>query len=308
MRIWMTEFVWPVLLVFVPAGFFIPYEFKRLDAYRLYVLFGILLLCLLLMVKRIGLPLWRSRIEIDTEQITGRIDKGEFKFFWASIQAAWKTTAANQPFINLATSEQGGAIPIKFFDQEKLWQQVQQRVTPAALEKDAYKKLPLYQDYSKANAKIIGETVRPLRVKLTFMKALGWSVVVLLLGLAVGAYLSGERGVSFGFLAFSLLGVYLILASGAIEMDADVITASTPLSRYQIRWDEVRSVETDIQRQGIVFVGNDKRMAMPGPMYWSGADKPAMIKLYLAQIEQRNLEVKETQKALWRLSKNVKVR
>ena len=90
-------------------------------------------------------------------------------------------------------------------------------------------------------------------------------------------------------------------------MNSQAITYSTPWARYHIRWDEVERIEIDAQGGAIVFVGKDKRLAAVGPGYWSGKDKPEMLMLIQSKTEEHKIEVQQTQKAVFRLSKNTKV-
>jgi hypothetical protein len=121
------------------------------------------------------------------------------------------------------------------------------------------------------------------------------------------AWRAGQGEVSPFFILVSGLGVVLLLLSGPVEMDSQVIRYSTPVGRYQIKWDEVQNIETDMQGGNLVFNGADKRVAVPGPGYWSGADKENMVKLLFAQMEQRQIQMATTQKAVSKWSKNAKI-
>jgi hypothetical protein len=85
-------------------------------------------------------------------------------------------------------------------------------------------------------------------------------------------------------------------------------TISGRIGVYRIRWDEVTEVEIDPVYGNLVFIGQDKRLTALGPVYWSGHDKEQMQRLFSAQIGNRDIEVKETTKALWRFNKNTKIK
>jgi hypothetical protein len=148
---------------------------------------------------------------------------------------------------------------------------------------------------------------RPLIVKPTFVKVLAWVCIVLFLFCAVMSWRAGGVGVPLFFLLFVALGLYLLLFSGSVEMDAQTITYRTPLAQYRIKWDEVSRIEIDSQGGNVVFCGENKRLAAVGPMYWSGKDKMEMLKLVGAQAKQRSIETEQTEKAMFRSSKNTKV-
>ena len=111
---------------------------------------------------------------------------------------------------------------------------------------------------------------------------------------------------TFLFVGFMLVGVYLLM-TGSVEMDAQHVAYRTPVGTYRIKWDEVSRIETDAQGGNIVFWGADKRLNVVGPGYWSGKDKLEMLMFLTRQIEEYGIEVVETQKAMFRLSKNTKV-
>ena len=110
------------------------------------------------------------------------------------------------------------------------------------------------------------------------------------------------------FLIFVLLGIYLLLSSGSVEMDEEGITYRTYLAQYRIVWSEVKHIEIDRQGSNIVFCGDNKRLAALGPMFWSGSDKKLMLRLLDTQVRKGGIEIRQTEKAPYRFSKNTKVR
>ena len=141
----------------------------------------------------------------------------------------------------------------------------------------------------------------------TFYKVIGWVCVVFGVCCGVMAWRAGGRGLSLFFLLFVALGIYIVLNSGSTQMDSQYIRYYLPSGRHQIRWDEVRYIEIDKQGGNMVFVGENKRLAMNGPVSWSGKDKLEMLKLIRIQIEKYGIQVRQTEKAMLRLSRNTKV-
>ena len=148
---------------------------------------------------------------------------------------------------------------------------------------------------------------RVLIIKHTPVRVLGWLVVSFCVFAAVGAWRAGARGPSLFFLIFGALGVYFILGSGAMHVDSDSIKYHLPLRGYQIKWNEVRYIEMDRQGGNIVFAGENKRLAMIGPAFWSGKDKSDVHKLIGQQLATYNIDVRLTEKAMIRLSKNTRI-
>lgn len=147
----------------------------------------------------------------------------------------------------------------------------------------------------------------PLVVKPTFVTVIAWLCLAFFLFCTVMSIRAGQGEASPIFILFVMMSVYMLLASGPLVMDAHTIIYRTRWARYQIRWDEVTHIEIDQQGGGIVFCGEGKRLAALGPMYWGGSDKAEMLALLANQIERKQIEVRGTQKALFRLSKATKV-
>ena len=149
---------------------------------------------------------------------------------------------------------------------------------------------------------------RLLSVKPTFIRVVGWATVIFTLFCAIGSWRAGAGKFSLLFLLFGCIGVPLLLFAGTVEMDSKTIVYRTPLARYQIRWDEVTRIELDRVGSSAVFWGENKRLAALGPYYWQGADRRDMLLLFAAQIDKLGITMQRSEKAMFRLSKNTKVR
>ena len=147
-----------------------------------------------------------------------------------------------------------------------------------------------------------------LIVKPTFVRVIGWICIVFFLFSATGAWLAGAQKPALFFLVFVSLGVYMLLFSGTLEMNSEIIIFRTPLMRYQMRWDEVTRLELDRVGSSIVFWGENKRLVGMGPYYWQGADKKDMLLLVAAQIDKLGITQEQSERAMFRRSKNTRVR
>jgi len=123
-----------------------------------------------------------------------------------------------------------------------------------------------------------------------------------------GAWRAGAQKPALIFLLFVGLGVFLLLFSGTLEMNSEIITFQTPLKRYQIRWDEVIRIELDRVGSNIVFWGDNKRLVALGPYYWQGPDRTDMMLLVATQMDKLGISLQQSEKAMFRRSKNTKVR
>ena len=150
-------------------------------------------------------------------------------------------------------------------------------------------------------------TSKVLTIKHTPARVVGWIDVVFATFGSIGALSAGAYGPSLLFLIFVALGGYLILSSGSMQMTSDYITYHLPLRSYQMKWNEVRYIEIDAGGGNMVFMGDDKRLAVIGPAFWSGKDKIYLSEFMGKQLDKYELEVRVTAKAMFRLSKNTKL-
>lgn len=126
-----------------------------------------------------------------------------------------------------------------------------------------------------------------------------------------------------GDLALPLLltGVALctpaLLFGFSIRMDSRGIFYKTLLERCSMRWDEVEMIEVEEPyrpgerigaKSALVFVGENKRLSIPGPNYWRGGDGAEMLRLPESKLEERRVETRETPTAWFKRSRNTKVR
>jgi len=260
------------------------------------------------------LPLLRNKIVIDDQSISGRISidwssKDCFSLRWREMIAIWDSTTQGRHCLNIGARDGGITIPLMFFDEKLLRELIRLHVAPEAFEKDAVKRLPGYPFPDPENERVIAQAANEnLRVGAKFVKGFGLVCGLLFLLLAVWSWLDGGVKEALFLLIFVALGAYLILATGSAEMNKDYISYITPIGVYRIGWDEVTEIEIDLNGGNMVFKGQNKRLSLLRPHYWSGEDKDRIWRLFLAQVETRDIEVKETTKPLWRLNKNTKIK
>ena len=153
----------------------------------------------------------------------------------------------------------------------------------------------------------VADLTRVLIIKHTPSKVVGWIGGAFFIFCGVMSWRAGARGASLLFFGFVALSGYLILSSGSMHINSDSIKYYLPLRSYKIRWNEVQYIEIDRQGSNIVFCGENKRLAMLGPAFWCGKDRIDTFRLVAAQIDKYDIEVRQTEKAMFRLSRNTRV-
>jgi hypothetical protein len=77
---------------------------------------------------------------------------------------------------------------------------------------------------------------------------------------------------------------------------------------YQMFWYDVTLLVLDWAVSNIFFWGENKRLVGMGPYYWQGADRNDMLLLVAAQIDKLGITQQQSEKAMFRRSKNTRVR
>jgi|SRR6185503_16408258 len=144
--------------------------------------------------------------------------------------------------------------------------------------------------------------------KPTLLRVIAWVCIIFFLFCTIASWRAGAGKVVWLFVVFVGLGTYLLLASGRFEMNSETIIYRTFRARYQIRWDEVTRIELDKIGSTIVFWGENKRLVALGPYYWQGPDRRDMMLLVATQMDKLGISLHQSEKAMFRRSKNTKVR
>ena len=77
--------------------------------------------------------------------------------------------------------------------------------------------------------------------------------------------------------------------------------------KFSIAWREVNQIEKDSMGNAIVFVGQGKRLVIPGQIFWFGRNKKVMKALFEDQISKRSIPIQQKESATYTVSKNTRV-
>ena|SRR5208283_2818942 len=120
----------------------------------------------------------------------------------------------------------------------------------------------------------------------------------------VGALYTGADGPAAVFALFLFLCALLLLAYGPILSTGEEIAMLSPSGVYAIRWDEIRRIEYG--QSHLVFVGDNKRLTVPNPMFWTGKDKKLLIEAFGSFCHQTGITPTKSFLADFKLSKNAR--
>lgn len=252
-----------------------------------------------------------SRLEIDDESINC-LEKGvEISLKWRDVISLQYLQQHIKPKKTLVfgTAEGFAAIVIDHFDHQKIWELIQLFAPSVALEKEAHRNVPAYQEWESQTRKSIAGQNLPLQVSDHWsVKVAGWGTMILATALLYGLWEPGKKSIWFGiafFLVFFSLGLFAVLTTGKLQIDKESIVRVTPLGKYQIQWEEITHIEQDVYG-ALIFYGLDKYLAIYGPGWWSGKNKLAGAEFLFAEIELRKMEIRHIRVSL-KMSKNTKV-
>jgi hypothetical protein len=116
----------------------------------------------------------------------------------------------------------------------------------------------------------------------------------------VGAICTFNGSLLVAFFCLSILGgsgAALLLMSGEITANESGVAVQRLLSSSRVDWIAITGVEYG--GGNLVFrIAPRKRLALPGPEFWFGADKIQLQKLIEAKLTERGLEIKATFRAM----------
>ena len=150
------------------------------------------------------------------------------------------------------------------------------------------------------------EFSNPLRVSLLRLKVLGLAGIVFFGGCSVGAYLGRQYWPILGFMTFVLMSLLVLVSSGELLFDEDVVTHKAIAGTFRIRWEEVKTVEYSTFGT-FVLHAEDKRFVIPSTGFWSGQDKEMAFNLFLRKLQKSGITPKLSSSAEYKIHKNVRI-
>jgi len=243
-------------------------------------------------------------VSVEPRRIFGKHGKERFDWDLASVKYAVITDES----LALYQERKMLVIPLKVFDCTALCEAVQKVLPPKIFSEDAYRQFPAFLEQEKRDQLLIASNPR----------IYAHSRYFLFIGLGFAAFLgcllflidrrTTNWPVTIGLGVFILMGLALATCTSELRVDVSEIRVMNIWGTERISWQEIRSVEAAQGGGALVFVGPNKQLVLMGLSYWSGKDKALLIELVMAQIRTRRLEPKVTRKALFRTSKNTRIR
>lgn len=141
-------------------------------------------------------------------------------------------------------------------------------------------------------------------------RVVGW-LGLLLFGSLLFISWTENVGVAIGlFSFFILLSIYgVIEGNGTLEITSEMIIEHKLYGSYGIRWDEIETIRYcgNGEFQSMVLEGKHRRLNIPGPGDWGGADGAESRRWFYEEVRRRGLEIKQASSAAYKFSKNARL-
>jgi hypothetical protein len=146
----------------------------------------------------------------------------------------------------------------------------------------------------------------PLKVSLLRLKVVGLAGIVFFGGCSVGAYLGRQYWPILVFTIFVLMAILVLIYSGELLFDEEVLTHRAIAGTFCIRWEEVKTVEYSPMGTFVLY-GEHKRFVIPSTAFWSGQYKEMAFQLFREKIEKAGITPKLSSSAEYKMHRNVRI-
>lgn len=145
-------------------------------------------------------------------------------------------------------------------------------------------------------------------IEMRSYRIIGWAWLVFCTISMVAAFLSKLYWPAMGCALSSVFGVYMALGAGSFDINSNDLTHKSSFGTWQIRWDEISSVEIGEVEGTLVFHGSNKRFILSSPGGWDVSVKDEALAFVIKQLEARDISPKPSRSAAYKIMKNTRVR
>jgi hypothetical protein len=142
----------------------------------------------------------------------------------------------------------------------------------------------------------------------TLAQAIAWACALAFCIVAIYIWYSQGAAIAVFILPWIAVSAWLGLKVGVTTVSISAVSHQSKLGRYQIGWQEVERVELCTNGNGIVLYGSNKRLVLPAPLFWNGAESKQAL-AFLEQLTERyRIPLYETSRMGYIFSKNTRQR
>jgi len=194
----------------------------------------------------------KVKIELTQDSILAELEKNRFQAPWHTILMARRVKPNNAvDFIELGTVDDIFRIDLRLFNGNRIWNQIQARVSPEALQEEAYKRLPAFQKWLTERENLVEGTTTPLIVQYHWISKVG-AFLALIIFTFIGTFsififanteLWVSNWICFGPMV--LFGLWICIGTmfTRVEMTSEGVKAINPWKRREIKWERVEYIK-----------------------------------------------------------------
>jgi hypothetical protein len=230
-----------------------------------------------------ALRLVRTWMELDGHMIVAHVGGESYEVPWRQVVAA---ALGGQdgilPFLRLVTASRIYTFPVGTLAYSKIRDLVSAYGPPSALARAAVEQALAHPGAIVPCVDLRDGSEGSLRARVGTPQDMGSGPYLILLGavLAIAGLRWGWGGVGLpGGLLLLLVGLPLVVRSGALQMDAEEISYHDRHRAQAMRWDEMSHIEVSADGRILVFYGRDRQLQryewfeVWGPTMWWGRDR-----------------------------------
>jgi hypothetical protein len=250
------------------------------------------------------LPMLRNSLTVDDRSIQGSFDGRGFQVYRTEVLAAWLTARGGRRYLCLGTRDGTIVLPLRFLDESAVWECIRCCVPPAALEQDAVQRLPDYQTWDTARNEALEDAAPSTVMDHWLLLITGWAGLVFFGSWAADALQQQLYGQVALLAALMAVNVISLARWGITHIGDCTVERVTLFGAFQMPWDDVHRIEVDPFSSVLVFIGDGRRLVIPGPGIWSGKDRKTALLMVLLQAQKRGIPLHRTWLAALRFSRN----
>ncbi len=250
---------------------------------------------------------WKIKFTVSETAVSGFNGTTQLNVNWDNLIFLHYEIQKNTHWLFLATQEEDINFSLDHLPATAVWQALKQRANPAILIDSGYQKV---NERDEIKAQEIVENIElPLVIKPN--RFFQWAFIlcsIFFFGMVVLCWQQELLGGAIFFLVPTLIGIYYFLRSGPVIFDETSIHYQPWKRHYQIQWNDITQIGADQQGSAIVFQGTQQQLVIPGFRIYQQQDSTLMAHFLDVQINQRQLPLQRTWKAMFKKQKNTKVR
>lgn len=250
-------------------------------------------------------PMLRNWIKMDDRAVEGFVNGRYFQVYWGEILAARIRPEGQRSWILwVARRNDTLEIPLRFFDQRAVWDEVLENVAQEVVE-DARVWSYIQRDMYLAG-RGIQENEQHVVPDPWAAQVFGWSGVMFCLYAAVRAGSQGSVELALGLVMTAGIFFLMLINWGITEVNEAAVVRHTLFGSRSVAWEDIKRIEYDRLLFRIVLIGEHQQLAIPGPGLVRGGARRSMVQLIWEEADKRCIPIHATLLSLFKFTRTLR--